>query len=181
MLFLRLLFFLRECLNFVEAFSAFFFREPILVLLSSSEFSKSDFLSLLSSFPEKPSKPATDNNQAWLKKKEVIIKSKSTHKALRSDQEVPTWPPSTTKPMTSNRRLKILKSTQKHQKKPTVYRRKKPPKFKNLLEDSASEGGAVVEQRTALMEVTDVDPPVTISTKNNRENRRRKRKGYLTV
>lgn len=56
-LFLLPLFFLRECLNLVEALIAFFFRDPILVLLSSSEFSKSDLRSLLSSLPENPSKP----------------------------------------------------------------------------------------------------------------------------
>lgn len=36
---------------------AFFFREPILVLLSSSEISKSDFRSLFSSLLNSPSKP----------------------------------------------------------------------------------------------------------------------------
>lgn len=46
-LFLLLPFF-RECLNLLDAFSAFLFNEPIIVLLSSPEFSKSDFLSLLS-------------------------------------------------------------------------------------------------------------------------------------
>jgi hypothetical protein len=65
-LFLLLLFFLRECLNLVDALIAFFFRDPILVLLSSSEFSKSDFLSFLSSLPEKPSKPAAKEHQKIL-------------------------------------------------------------------------------------------------------------------
>jgi len=41
----------------VDALKAFFFKDPILVLLSSSEFSKSDLLSRFSSLPEKPSKP----------------------------------------------------------------------------------------------------------------------------
>ena len=57
-LLLLLLFFFKECLNLVDALIAFFFNDPILVRLSSSEFSKSDFLSLLSSLPENPSKPA---------------------------------------------------------------------------------------------------------------------------
>jgi len=58
-LFFLLLFFFSKCLNLEDVLSVFFFRDPILVLVSSSQFSKSNLLSFFSSLPENHSKPAT--------------------------------------------------------------------------------------------------------------------------
>lgn len=61
-------FLLRECLNLLDALIAFFFRLPILVRLSSSEFSKSDFRSFLSSWLENPSKPKETERKILVKR-----------------------------------------------------------------------------------------------------------------
>lgn len=61
-----LFFFFKECLNLVDAFIAFFFKDPIRVLLSSSEFSISDLRSFRSSWLEKPSKPLTSQRSYML-------------------------------------------------------------------------------------------------------------------
>jgi len=79
-LFLLLLFFLRVCLNLEDALSAFFLRDPILVLLSSSEFSKSDLLSFFSSLPENPSKPAKIQNQSINQSNHKIVVSQQLRK-----------------------------------------------------------------------------------------------------
>jgi len=95
-LFLLPLFFLRECLNLEDALSAFFLRDPILVLLSSSEFSKSDLLSLFSSLPENPSKPVKTHNQTQNETNTPSnvtdranfqeINQRETHKAWQNDR-----------------------------------------------------------------------------------------------
>jgi len=58
----------------VDALKAFFFKDPILVLLSSSEFSKSDLLSRFSSLPENPSKPENLTNFANSKHEQMELK-----------------------------------------------------------------------------------------------------------
>lgn len=82
-LFLLLLFFFSVCLNLDDALSAFFLRDPILVLRSSSEFSKSDLRSFFSSLPEKPSKPARQSQNGPFhqqKRKPKTLKKSSIEK-----------------------------------------------------------------------------------------------------
>lgn len=64
-----LLLFFRECVNLVEASNAFFLRDPIFVLLSSSsELSKSDLLSFLSSKLKDPSEHSASEGHYTIQK-----------------------------------------------------------------------------------------------------------------
>ena len=72
LLFLLLLFFFSECLNLEDTLIIFFLRDPILVLHSSSGFSKSYLLSFFSSLLENPSKPTTITKTKRIRKEKKV-------------------------------------------------------------------------------------------------------------